>query len=226
MLIEGGASCEELRVSAQAATRLPITCNSFRYTHTTVFNGLPSSQTGSCCIPRCGNDSTQCEDVVVSTPQDPQIQPSQRPDEAPSEDGTAAVATVRHVIRIQKLAYLAVIMLFGCVSFPVIGWPAAFGWLLLIPIGVLVWVMRSRTTITTEGLVARTVFGEQTVAWTDVEGVRFPKRGWARAHLRDGREVTLPAVGFDRLRELAAASGGRISDPYLAQPIEEPGPPE
>ncbi|WP_187344457.1 PH domain-containing protein [Aldersonia kunmingensis] len=162
----------------------------------------------------------------MSTPQDPQIQPSQSPDETSSEALTAAPATVRHVIRIQKLAYLAVIMLFISVSFPVIGWPAAFGWLLVIPIGVLVWVLRSRTTITTEGLVTQTVFGGQKVAWTDVEGVRFPKRGWARAHLRDGSEVTLPAVSFDRVRELAVASDGRIPDPYVGQPIEDPSPAE
>jgi Bacterial PH domain len=131
-------------------------------------------------------------------------------------DDAAALPGRRYVIRIQKLAYLAVLMLFISVSFPVIGWPAAFGWLLVLPIGVAVWVVRSRTVITSETLELRSMFGSRSVAWTDVDGVRFPKRGWARAHLNDGTEVTLPAVGFDRLRELAAASGGRVPDPYLA----------
>ncbi|MBD0324702.1 MAG: PH domain-containing protein [Aldersonia sp.] len=127
----------------------------------------------------------------------------------------------RYVIRISKLAYLAVFLLFFSVSVPVVALPAAFGWLLLLPIGVLVWMMRSRTTVTADGLAARTVFGSRSVAWEQVEGVRFPKRGWARAHLTDGSEVTLPAVSFDRLPELAAVSRGRIPDPYARMPLHE-----
>jgi len=34
--------------------------------------------------------------------------------------------------------------------------------------------------------------------------------------LRDGSEVTLPAVGFNDLRQLAAVSGGRLPDPFAA----------
>ncbi|HEY5856945.1 MAG TPA: PH domain-containing protein [Aldersonia sp.] len=121
----------------------------------------------------------------------------------------------RRVIRISKLAYVAVFLLLLCISFPVVGSPAAFGWLLLIPVAVVVWVARSRTVVTDGGLEAHSLFASRTVAWADVEGVRFPNRGWARACLADGTEVTLPAVGSDRIRDLAAASGGRIQDPYL-----------
>jgi Bacterial PH domain len=161
----------------------------------------------------------------VSTPQHPHSSPVGDGADNPATSGgdQAAPPTARrYVIRIPKLAYLAVLMLFISVSFPVIGWPAGFGWLLIFPIGVAVWVVRSRTVLTEEGLELRSAFGSRSVAWTDVEGVRFPKRGWARAHLKDGTEVTLPAVGFDRLRELAAASGGRIPDPYLAPLPTEP----
>lgn len=161
----------------------------------------------------------------MSTPQHPQSSPAGAGADAPAGpigDDATVLAPRRYVIRIPKLAYLAVLMLFISVSFPVIGWPAGFGWLLIFPIGVAVWVVRSRTVLTENGLELRSALGSRSVAWTDVEGVRFPKRGWARAHLKDGSEVTLPAVGFDRLRELAAASGGRITDPYLVPLPAEP----
>ena len=49
-----------------------------------------------------------------------------------------------------------------------------------------------------------------------MKGFRFPKRGWARADLVDGTEVSLPTVTFGRLPQLASASGGRVTDPYAA----------
>ncbi|TSE01023.1 PH domain-containing protein [Skermania sp. ID1734] len=143
------------------------------------------------------------------------------PPEPSSHTASSATAQVqpaqrrsRYVIRISRLAWIAVVMLFFCVSLPVIAWPAAFAWLLLIPVAVGIWVARIRTTVTPDGLELRSVFGAQNLSWTQVRGVRFPKRGWARADLGDGAEVALPAVGFDRIRELAAASNGRIPDPY------------
>ncbi|WP_235916156.1 PH domain-containing protein [Antrihabitans cavernicola] len=124
----------------------------------------------------------------------------------------------RYVIRITRLAMLGVFLLLFGVSFPAISWPAAFGWLYLIPIATAVWVLRTQTTITGTGLELRSVFGKRAVDWTDVKGVRFPKRGWARADLTNGTEVPMPAVSFDRLPELAAASQGRIPDPYAPSP--------
>lgn len=126
------------------------------------------------------------------------------------------------MIRISRLGYLAVFLLLLCVGFPVVGSPAAFGWLLLIPVALTVWVARSRTIVSDDGLEAHSLFASRSVAWADVEGIRFPNRGWARACLADGTEVALPAVGSDRIRELAAASGGRIPDPYLVAADSEP----
>ncbi|WP_206071439.1 PH domain-containing protein [Antrihabitans stalactiti] len=121
---------------------------------------------------------------------------------------------IRHVIRIQRLALLAAFMLLVCVSFPALSWPAVLGWLFLLPIAVVVWVLRTQTTVSAEGLALQTVFGFRTLQWSDIKGVRIPKRGWVRADLVRGGEVALPAVGFDRLQELAAASGGHIPDPF------------
>ena len=105
-------------------------------------------------------------------------------------------------------------MLLICVSFPALSWPAVLGWLFLLPIAVVVWVLRTQTTVSAEGLALQTVFGHRILRWSDIKGVRIPKRGWVRADLVNGGEVALPAVGFDRLQELAAASGGHIPDPF------------
>jgi len=106
-------------------------------------------------------------------------------------------------------------LLFG-VIFPIGGAPAALSWLLLLPVLALAWVLRSQTTITATDLRTRGLLSSRSVAWTQVKGVRFPKYRAARAVLLDGSELRLPAVGFDRLRELAAHSGGRIPDLYAA----------
>lgn len=118
------------------------------------------------------------------------------------------------VIRVPQLAYIGVLVLTFCVFFAFVGWPAGLWWLLLLPVVVLVWVERTRTTVTPDGLELRTVFSSRSVEWARVAGVRLPKRGFVRARLTDESEVKLPAVGYDRLRELIAASGGRIPDVF------------
>ena len=124
------------------------------------------------------------------------------------------------VIRISRLGLLGVGILLFCVSFPALSWPAVLGWLFVVPVVVAVWILRTQTTVTKAGLDTRTLLGSDHLDWSRIRGVRFPKRGWARAELADGDEAVLPAVGFDRLRELAAASGGRIPDPYDSTPPE------
>ncbi|MGK8512018.1 PH domain-containing protein [Nocardia asiatica] len=120
------------------------------------------------------------------------------------------------MIRIPRLAFLGVFILLMCVFFPFVGWPAGLWWLLLIPVAVLVWVVRTQTTVSEDGLDLRTLFGSRHLDWAQVKGVRIPKRGYVRADLTDGTEAKLPAVSYDRLRDLAAASGGRIPDPFAA----------
>lgn len=76
--------------------------------------------------------------------------------------------------------------------------------------------MRVRTVVGPEGIVARATFKTTNLKWDELDGLRFPKRGWARARLTDGSEVALPVVTFGRLPQLSEASGGRIPDPYAA----------
>ncbi|NLE79859.1 MAG: PH domain-containing protein [Rhodococcus sp.] len=126
--------------------------------------------------------------------------------------------TSRQVIRISPLAYIGCAFLLFAVSFPVLGWPAGFGWLLIAPVVACVWVARVRTTVTEEGLELRYLLRSRTLAWEQIAGFDFPNRGWASAVLTDGEEkVKLPVVTFDRLPEISAASRGRVPDPYAAE---------
>ncbi|MEV6427435.1 PH domain-containing protein [Nocardia sp. NPDC051463] len=121
------------------------------------------------------------------------------------------------IIRVPQLAYLGVLVLLFCVFFPFVGWPIALWWLLLIPVAVAVWIYRTRTTVSEAGLDLRTVFGTRHLEWSQVAGVTIPKRGFVRAHLTDDSDVKLPAVSYDRLRDLIDASGGRIPDLFAAE---------
>ncbi|MBY4128884.1 PH domain-containing protein [Rhodococcus fascians] len=100
-------------------------------------------------------------------------------------------------------------------------WPAALGWLLILPIVALVWVLRVRTVVTPDAITARRFVGSDVIEWGSVTGLHFPDRRWARVVLTDKTEKSLPLVRFDLLPQLAAASGGRITDPYAAAAAAE-----
>ncbi|MFI6429096.1 PH domain-containing protein [Rhodococcus oryzae] len=123
---------------------------------------------------------------------------------------------IEQSIHISKLGLLAVGLLAICLSPVVLTKPVPLLLLLLIPVAVAWWMLRVRTTVTAEGLRLRRMFSTENIEWSQIKGFRFPKRGWARADLADGREVSLPVVTFGRLPQIAAASGGRVTDPYAA----------
>ncbi|WP_280265710.1 PH domain-containing protein, partial [Nocardia wallacei] len=123
------------------------------------------------------------------------------------------------MIRIPRLGHIGVLMLLFCVAFPFFGWPAVLWVLFVIPAGVALWIERTRTTVSARGLDLRTLSGSRHIDWSQIKGLRIPKRGYVRVHLADDSEVALPAVGYDRLRALIEASDGRIPDPF-AQPEE------
>ncbi|MGW6334240.1 PH domain-containing protein [Nocardia rhamnosiphila] len=125
------------------------------------------------------------------------------------------------MIRTTRLSFLGVFILAMCVFFPIVGWPAGLFWLALIPLAVLVWVVRTQTTVSPAGLDLRSVFSSRHIDWAQVKGLSIPKRGFVRAHLDDDSEVPLPAVSYDRLRDLVDASGGRIPDPFA---VPDPAP--
>ncbi|WP_245721010.1 PH domain-containing protein [Nocardia pseudovaccinii] len=140
---------------------------------------------------------------------------------AGSETGSSPEPTeptqTAQVIRITQMAHLGVLVLLFCVFFAFVGWPIGLWWLLLLPVAAAVWIERTRTTVSEEGLDLRTVFGSRHLDWAQVAGVGIPKRGFVRAHLTDDTEVKLPAVSYDRLRDLIRASNGRIPDLFAAE---------
>ncbi len=96
--------------------------------------------------------------------------------------------------------------------------PVAFGLpglqvLYLVPLGVAIWLVRSRTVVGPDTVVAHRVLGSRRVQWSDLKGLRMDDRSRVWAVLRDGEEVALPAVRARDLPLLAAASRGRLPDP-------------
>ncbi|WP_327144689.1 PH domain-containing protein [Nocardia sp. NBC_01327] len=119
------------------------------------------------------------------------------------------------MIRIPRLAHIGVFLLLFCAAFPFFGWPAGLWVLFAIPVAVAVWIERTRTTVSESGIDARSMFSSRHIDWSEVKGLRIPKRGYLQLHLADDSDVRLPAVGYDRLADLVAASGGRIPDPFI-----------
>lgn len=93
--------------------------------------------------------------------------------------------------------------------------------LYLLPLGVAVWLVRTRTVAGADAVVARRVLRARRLRWSEIDGLRVQERSWVRAVLGGGEEVTLPAVRARDLPLLAAVSGGRIDDP-TARPADAP----
>ena len=86
--------------------------------------------------------------------------------------------------------------------------------LLIIPVILSAMIVRLRTVADGETVTARSLLGSRTVRWQDIEGLRFDKGSWARAHLTDGGDLRLPAVTFATLPQLTEVSAGRVPNPY------------
>lgn len=114
--------------------------------------------------------------------------------------------------RITPVALLVVLTVAVCAS-PA---AAAIPWLsvlYLVPLGLLVWILRVRTTVHGSGLTVRTVTGKRQLDWNEIRSLHLDERRWVRAVTQEGTEVRLPAVRVRDLPRLAAMSGGRLSNP-------------
>ncbi|KAA0103489.1 PH domain-containing protein [Mycolicibacterium sp. P1-5] len=105
--------------------------------------------------------------------------------------------------------FLALGLLVMITVFP--AWGAVF---MVLPILASAAIVRLRTVADRSTLTARTLLGSRTVGWDEVDGLRFDRTSWARAHLKNGSDMLLPAVTFTTLPLLAEASGGRVPNPY------------
>lgn len=112
------------------------------------------------------------------------------------------------------MAYFApaLVALSVVVFIPVLGnWALP---LLIFPALIAVAIARLRTVADPETVTARGLVSSRTLPWSDIEGLKFSRGGWARACRAEGDEVLLPAVTFATLPRLTAASGGRVPNPY------------
>ena len=116
------------------------------------------------------------------------------------------------VFRVPGSAYIGVVFLIMCSSFVA----AASPWFILVyllPVGVAVWLWRTRTEVDAERLVVRRVLTRTVLPWSAVASLHLADRHWIRAVRTDGREITLPTVRTRHLPALAVISGGRVTDP-------------
>ncbi len=111
------------------------------------------------------------------------------------------------------MAHIAVGFLMLCLLVPVTAFPLSAP-ILVIPVLLSALIIRLRTVADERGVTVRTLLGSQSVAWEDIDGLRFHRGNWARAHLKNGSELRLPAVTFATLPQLTEASAGRVPNPY------------
>lgn len=96
---------------------------------------------------------------------------------------------------------------------PVLTWPWSTP-VLIVPIVLATLIVRPRTVANRDTVTARNLLGSRTVGWDEIEGLSFVRTSSARAQLKDGSELRLPAVTFATLPLLAEVSAGRVPNPY------------
>lgn len=111
------------------------------------------------------------------------------------------------------MAHFAVGFLTLGLLIPVLTWPVSAP-LLVIPLVLSAMIVRLRTVADDQGVTVRTLLGSRTVRWEEIDGLRFHRGSWGRAHLKDGTDLRLPAVTFATLPQLTQASAGRVPNPY------------
>lgn len=111
------------------------------------------------------------------------------------------------------MAHLAVGFLTLSLLVLIMAWPPSAP-ILVIPVLLSALIVRLRTVADDRGVTVRTLLGSQTAAWDDIDGLRFHGGSWARAKLKTGEELRLPAVTFSTLPQLTEVSDGRVPNPY------------
>ncbi|MDT7597899.1 MAG: hypothetical protein QOJ06_3445 [Pseudonocardiales bacterium] len=104
--------------------------------------------------------------------------------------------------------------------------PVAFGVsglqvLYLGPLALAVWLVRTRTVVGPDTMVAHRVWGSRRIAWSDIAGLRIDDRSRISAVLHAGDDVRLPTLRARDLPLLVALSHGRLPE-SLAEASERP----
>ena len=127
-------------------------------------------------------------------------------------DEPSSPPPARTVFRVSPLVVLVALTFAVCAT-PV-AWAGPYLWLIyLVPIGIILWTLRVRTTVNPSAVTVRRLVGRRSVPWTQISSLRLRDRARVSAVLSDGAELPLPAVHVRDLPQLAAASGGRLPDP-------------
>ncbi|NIJ13669.1 hypothetical protein FHU38_004013 [Saccharomonospora amisosensis] len=130
----------------------------------------------------------------------------------PAAGGATADEGRRAIFRVPATAMLAVLLLFVGVFPAATALPALLP-LLLIPIGLALWVARTRTTATRDGITVRTLFGKRELPWEALRGLSITPKSKIEAVLSDGSKIALPTVRTRHLPVLSLVSAGRLPDP-------------
>lgn len=117
------------------------------------------------------------------------------------------------VFRIPRTSFMAIALLTLCVTPIALGEIPYLEWLYLFPIALAVFVIRTRTVATREGLATRTMFGHRDVPWSALKGLAITKKSRVQAVLRDDTKVPLPTVRTRHLPVLSLVSEGLVADP-------------
>lgn len=117
------------------------------------------------------------------------------------------------VFRIPRTSFMAIALLTLCVTPIALGEIPYLQWLYLFPIALTVFVIRTRTIATREGLATRTMFGHRDVPWSALKGLAITKKSRVQAVLQDDTKVPLPTVRTRHLPVLSLVSEGLVADP-------------
>jgi hypothetical protein len=117
------------------------------------------------------------------------------------------------VFRIPRTSFMAIALLTICVTPIALGEIPYLQWLYLFPIALAVFVLRTRTVATREGLAIRTMFGHRDVPWAALKGLAITKKARVQAVLKDDSKVPLPTVRTRHLPVLSLVSEGLVADP-------------
>lgn len=107
--------------------------------------------------------------------------------------------------------------LMAAISLIIIPWaPLYLVWVLIIPILLVYWSLRARTTVDDDGITVTYAFrGAQSATWDEIEGIGF-KGARTFLHTTSGTNFHMPGVTFNSLPRLDEASRGRIPDAITA----------
>lgn len=120
------------------------------------------------------------------------------------------------LFRVNPMSYVVIAVLVLSIAWPATAYPAALGWLVLLPVAFGWWVARTSTRLDEDGVHLTSWRSRRTVRWEEVKGVMFPKKGFARLVTTSDESLPMGGVAFHDLPRLSEASRGRIRDPYSA----------